>query len=79
MMLDDTLIKNTFLISGTKPAGPYNTFNGWSEEPGKGRIDYIMVRSGMTVKSCRTIKVVKDSVYISDHWPVIAIMRTAAP
>jgi len=77
MMLDDTLIKNSFLISETRPAGPYDTFNGWSQAPGKGRIDYIMVRSGMMVKSCRTLKVIKDSIFISDHWPVTAIVRVA--
>lgn len=63
---------DSYTISETPPAGESYTFNGWSDEPGEGRIDYIFVRNGMKVSSHATHRVIDDGVFISDHWPVTA-------
>jgi endonuclease/exonuclease/phosphatase family metal-dependent hydrolase len=63
---------DTYLISETPPAGESYTFNGWMDEPGEGRIDYIFVRSGMKALSHKTHRVIEEGVFISDHWPVSA-------
>ena len=47
------------------PSGPAYTFNGFSDKPGTGRIDYIFVRSGMKVLDHKTlIKKGKRDFYI---------------
>ena len=63
---------DTYLISETPPAGESYTFNGWREVQGEGRIDYIFVRAGMKAHSHHTWRVIKDGIFISDHWPVTA-------
>lgn len=68
------LMKDAFEISGHKPEGPLFTFNGFSDTPGRGRIDYIFVRSGMKVHEHITHEVKHEGVYISDHWPVSAVI-----
>jgi len=66
---------DSYTISATSPEGESYTFNGWRDEPGEGRIDYIFVRSGMKVSSHKTHRVIEDGVFISDHWPVTARVR----
>ena len=66
---------DSYTISETPPAGETYTFNGWKDTAGDGRIDYIFVRNGMKVVSHETFKVIKDGVFISDHWPVKARIR----
>ena len=66
---------DSYTISETPPAGESYTFNGWKDEPGEGRIDYIFIRNGMKVSSHTTHRVVEDGVFISDHWPVTAKVR----
>jgi endonuclease/exonuclease/phosphatase family metal-dependent hydrolase len=66
------VLKDSYLISEQKPTGPDFTFNGFSDKPGDGRIDYIFVRSGMKVHDHKTIPHKDKNVYISDHWPVEA-------
>ncbi|MFZ2285843.1 MAG: endonuclease/exonuclease/phosphatase family protein [Bacteroidales bacterium] len=61
---------DSYVISATPPAGESYTFNGWSYEPGEGRIDYIFVRNGMKVSSHKTHRMIEDGIFISDHWPV---------
>jgi endonuclease/exonuclease/phosphatase family metal-dependent hydrolase len=68
------LLKDSYMISETKPEGPGYTFNGWSDEPGKNRIDYIFVKKGIKVLNHRTIVKKKGQVFVSDHWPVEAII-----
>ena len=68
--LSRPLLKDTYRISETKPEGPAYTFNGWSDEPGKNRIDYIFVRKGSKVLNHSTIIKKEGRVFISDHWPV---------
>ena len=63
---------DSYLISETPPAGESYTFNGWNDEPGEGRIDYIFVRSGMKALTHKTHRLIEEGVFISDHWPVSA-------
>jgi endonuclease/exonuclease/phosphatase family metal-dependent hydrolase len=65
-------LKDSYFISERKPYGPSYTFNGFSDKPGKGRIDYIFVKRGMKVLDQRTFIKKERGIYISDHWPVEA-------
>jgi endonuclease/exonuclease/phosphatase family metal-dependent hydrolase len=69
------LLSDSYLISEKKPGGPAFTFNGFSDKPGSGRIDYIFVRNGMKVLENNTITKKERKLFISDHWPVEAIIR----
>jgi endonuclease/exonuclease/phosphatase family metal-dependent hydrolase len=71
-MKEGGLAVDSYLISETPPAGESYTFNGWQDEPGEGRIDYIFVRNGMKVLKYETHRVIREGVFISDHWPVVA-------
>jgi len=71
-MLEGGLAVDTWLITETAPAGESYTFNGWKDQQGEGRIDYIFVRSGMKALSHETHRVIDEGVFISDHWPVTA-------
>jgi endonuclease/exonuclease/phosphatase family metal-dependent hydrolase len=66
------LLKDSYDISQKNPDGPVYTFNGFSDKPGSGRIDYIFVRDGMRVLNHNTIIKKEKGIYISDHWPVMA-------
>lgn len=66
------VLKDSYLISEQKPSGPSYTFNGFSDKPGEGRIDFIFVRNGMKVHDHKTILHKNKNVFISDHWPVEA-------
>jgi endonuclease/exonuclease/phosphatase family metal-dependent hydrolase len=66
------LLKDSYLISQKRPYGPTYTFNGFSDKPGTGRIDYIFVRNGMKVLDHSTYIKKEKGVFISDHWPVKA-------
>jgi endonuclease/exonuclease/phosphatase family metal-dependent hydrolase len=71
-MTQDGFAVDSYTVSGTPPTGESYTFNGWRDEPGEGRIDYIFIRSGMKVVSHNTHRVIENGVFISDHWPVTA-------
>jgi endonuclease/exonuclease/phosphatase family metal-dependent hydrolase len=68
------LLKDAFGISEKKPSGPAYTFNGFSDKEGRGRIDYIFVKNGMKVIDHRVIVKKSGDVFISDHWPVKAVI-----
>jgi len=68
------LIRDSYIISDDNPDGPGYTFNGFSDRQGSGRIDYIFVKDGMKVLEHSTIVIKENNVYISDHWPVEAIV-----
>jgi endonuclease/exonuclease/phosphatase family metal-dependent hydrolase len=68
------LLKDTYEISEKNPDGPSYTFNGFSDKQGNGRIDYIFVKEGMRVLDHSTIMKKEHGIYISDHWPVEAII-----
>ncbi|MBS0012314.1 MAG: hypothetical protein KFF49_12955, partial [Bacteroidales bacterium] len=59
-----------------EPAAETLTSGGSGEPAGGGRrIDYVFVSPGMEVLRHRTERVKQDSVYISDHWPVIVTLK----
>jgi endonuclease/exonuclease/phosphatase family metal-dependent hydrolase len=68
------LLKDSYVISQKKPAGPSYTFNDFSDKPGKERIDFIFVKNGMKVLSHCTFIKKEKGVFISDHWPVEAVV-----
>ena len=68
------LLFDTYVISDENPEGPGYTFNGFSDRQGSGRIDYIFVKDGVKVLKHSTIVKKENNVYISDHWPVEAIV-----
>jgi endonuclease/exonuclease/phosphatase family metal-dependent hydrolase len=67
-------LKDSYVISEKIPSGPAYTFNGFSDKPGTGRVDYIFVKNGMKVLDQSTIIKKEKSIFISDHWPVEAIV-----
>jgi endonuclease/exonuclease/phosphatase family metal-dependent hydrolase len=68
------LLKDSFFISEKNPAGPMYTFNGFSDKQGPGRIDFIFVKDGLKVLDHKTIIKKEHQIYISDHWPVEAVI-----
>ncbi len=66
------MMRDSYIISERKPAGPAYTFNGFSDERGRGRIDYIFVKNGLRVLDHTTVIKKEKGIFISDHWPVIA-------
>lgn len=68
------LLSDTYAVTEKRPMGPAYTFNGFTEKPSTGRVDYIFVRNGMTVLEHRTFIKKEHGIYISDHWPVMAIV-----
>jgi endonuclease/exonuclease/phosphatase family metal-dependent hydrolase len=68
------LLKDSYLISEKKPSGSPYTFNGFSDETGKSRIDYIFVKNGMRVLEYKTFMKKDHGIFISDHWPVEAVI-----
>ncbi len=66
----EAIIGDTYHLSETEPSGPGYTFNGFNDNPGRGRIDYVFSRSGVSVKRHTTFMHKSDSLFISDHWPV---------
>ena len=64
------LIRDSRVISEAKPYGPIYTFNGFTDNPAQGRIDYIFVSSGTAVVEHNTFFRKDKGIFISDHWPV---------
>lgn len=70
------LLKDSYFVSEKKPAGPTYTFNGFSDKPGTGRVDFIFVKNGLRVLEHTTLIEKENQIYISDHWPVTASVST---
>ena len=68
------LLKDSYVITEKRPSGPVYTFNGFSDNAKTARIDYIFVRNGMKVIDYKTIVKKEKGIYISDHWPVEAVI-----
>ncbi len=68
------LLSDSYAISEKRHIGPAYTFNGFSDNKSGGRIDLIFVRNGMRVLENRTFIKKEHGIYISDHWPVLAIV-----
>jgi endonuclease/exonuclease/phosphatase family metal-dependent hydrolase len=67
-------LKDSYLISATKPVGPSYTTNSFRDAPGKNRIDYVFVKKGMKVLKASVIVKKEGPVFISDHWPYEAVV-----
>ena len=72
---EESLIIDSYTISESEPTGLSYTFNGFRDEEGKGRIDYIFVSRGATVLSHETPAPRQGELFISDHWPVKATVK----
>ncbi|MDT8402634.1 MAG: endonuclease/exonuclease/phosphatase family protein, partial [Bacteroidales bacterium] len=72
---EGALIIDSHTISESEPSGLSYTFNGFSDEEGKGRIDYIFISRGARVLSHETPAPKKGDLFISDHWPVKATVN----
>lgn len=70
-----SILRDSYFVSDKKPQGPAYTFNGFSEKPGEGRIDYIFVKNGIKVLEHKTIPHKENNVFISDHWPVETLVE----
>jgi endonuclease/exonuclease/phosphatase family metal-dependent hydrolase len=70
-----SVLKDSYLISKSKPEGPAYTTNSFRDEPGKSRIDYVFVKNGMKVLNTIVIVKKEGPVFISDHWPYKAVIR----
>jgi endonuclease/exonuclease/phosphatase family metal-dependent hydrolase len=73
------LLSDTYAVTEKRPMGPAYTYNGFSEKPSAGRVDYIFVRNGMKVLEYRTFIRKEHGIYISDHWPVMAVVSLKSP
>ncbi len=49
-----------------------NTFNGFSNTPGRGKIDYVLVDDGWQVVEAGIVRTSREGRYPSDHFPVTA-------
>ena len=70
-----SFLTDSYKITETAPVGPVQTFNGWADIQGERRIDYIFVKRGIKVSSITTVTRKDGPVYISDHWPVRAMVN----
>lgn len=68
------LLSDSYGMSGIQPAGPAGTFNGFSDKPSENRIDYIFLPAGTMVLWHETEMVKSGEIFISDHWPVKALV-----
>jgi len=68
------LLTDTYVASESGQKGLDYTFNGFNDEPGTRRIDFIFVRSGMRVFEHETLELKDYNLFISDHWPVKAVV-----
>lgn len=55
--------------------GAANTYNGWSNQNGKTRIDYIYFRNNVKIGSYHCNNTLYDELYASDHFPVSADVK----
>jgi endonuclease/exonuclease/phosphatase family metal-dependent hydrolase len=69
------LLKDSYVITEKRPLGPVYTYNGFFDKTKKtARVDYIFVRNGMRVLDYKTVIKEEHGIYISDHWPVEAVI-----
>lgn len=69
------LLADTYVVSERDHTGPAYTFNGFSDKAREGRIDYVFVRNGIRVLRHRTFIIKDHGIFISDHWPVMALIE----
>jgi endonuclease/exonuclease/phosphatase family metal-dependent hydrolase len=66
---------DTHKISTFPATGVDFTYNGFKNKNGIKRIDYIFVNGYLDVLNYKTSKIVKDSTFISDHFPIVAEVK----
>ena len=66
---------DAYKISTFPASGNGFTYNGFDEKQGIKRIDYIFVNGYFDVSNFTTYDIVKDSVFISDHYPIEAKLK----
>ncbi|MBE0675912.1 MAG: endonuclease/exonuclease/phosphatase family protein, partial [Bacteroidales bacterium] len=57
------VLYDSYLMASEPPAGPPFTFNGFTDRPGDGRIDYIFVPAGTKVITHETVEKRNDSIF----------------
>ncbi len=72
---EEALIVDSYTISESEPTGLSYTFNGFRDEEGRGRIDYIFASRGAGVVTHETPSPKQGKLFISDHWPVKATLE----
>jgi endonuclease/exonuclease/phosphatase family metal-dependent hydrolase len=68
-------LQNAELISADPVNDAYSTFNGFRDNATPVVIDYIFVNNFFEVVSYHVDKIKKGDVFISDHWPVKAVVK----
>ncbi len=72
IIYDADLMKDSYLITLTKPYGTEGTFNSFKlDAPMKNRIDYIWVSPGITIKKYGVLNDMHYGHFPSDHFPVM--------
>ena len=66
---------NTHYLSDEEHYGGLNTINGFGRSKREAIIDYLFCNSGFKVNRHGVLPIIKDSIYISDHYPVVAEME----
>lgn len=66
--------KDAFADAETRDGAP-NTYNGWSTQQGKSRIDYIYYRNNVKVSAYHCNNTLYNDLYASDHFPVSADVK----
>ncbi len=67
-------LQNTELISGEPVVGAESTYNAFRHDTEPRVIDYIFADSHFDVISYGVDNVIRDGVFISDHWPVKVVL-----
>lgn len=70
-----TAIVDAMHASENPHFGGESTYNGFGTASGNRKIDYIFTGRGLKVKKHGIYKVIKNDIYISDHWPVYGIIE----
>jgi len=66
------ILFDTHYISETEHSGGLNTINSFGRSRKEAIIDYIFCNSSFKVLSHGILTVKKDSIFVSDHYPVVA-------
>jgi len=72
---NENALQNTELLSNSPVTNAQSTFNAFRDNTEPRVIDYIFVTNHFSVESY-TVDIVKEGeIFISDHWPVKAVLR----
>jgi len=67
----DFWLRNTEHLSQEAHTGGCTTFNGFKYNATGPAIDFIFVGEGLAVRRHDVLPIVKNNVFVSDHWPVL--------